>query len=83
MPGGSRRAAGWASPALGRAAPQPPLQGAGLGREGITVTGWRGHPSHGTPPSPTSPLSAGSAIFSPSLTLFLFPLLSRIMSLPL
>lgn len=41
------------------------------------------HPGRGTPPPLASPLSAGSAIFSPSLTLFLFPLLSRIMSLPL
>lgn len=42
-------------------------QGAGLG----------GHPSRGTPPSPASPLSAGSAIFSPPLTLFLFSVISN------
>lgn len=55
------------SPLAGWGALQPPPQGSGLG--------W-GHPSQGTPPPLASPLSAGSAIFSPSLTLFLFPLLS-------
>lgn len=43
------------------------VQGAGLG----------GHPSQGTPPPSASPLSAGSAIFSPSLTLFLFSVISN------
>lgn len=70
-PSGS--AAGRASPALS-AGLQPPLQGGGRGG---------GVPSQGTPPPPASPLSAGSAIFSAFLTLSLFPLLSRIMSLPL
>lgn len=42
-------------------------QGAGLG----------GHPRRGTPPPPASPLSAGSAIFSPPLTLFLFSVISN------
>lgn len=73
MRGEQGGAAGWVSPALSRPHSSPPLQGGGLG----------GCPSQGTPPPPASPLSAGSAIFSPLLTLFLFPLLSRIMSLPL
>lgn len=73
MRGVQAGAAGWASRALSGPHSSPLLQEGGLG----------GHPSQGTPPPPASPLSAGSAIFSPLLTLFLFPLLSQIMSLPL
>lgn len=73
MPGSeqAQRAAVWASPVLVWGRSSPPPRGAGLGL---------GAPQPG---HSASSLSAGSAIFSPSLTLFLFPLLSRIMSLPL